>query len=358
MKPSRMVALIAVVVVVALVALYAIAAITQSKPPASVWVPGAGYPVQLGGTYAIAGQQCFDSGSYVTCVGGQDYNAGPRTEVYSSSPVSSTSANITRWTAEAQYPQDINGQSCVVDAGFVYCVGGTDDPNGDDTNSSYYAPLTGGDGGIGAWNSTTAFPVPIDSQSCVGSSGYVYCVGGNNETDGIDADSVATNSVWFAPLSSAGIGRWSHTTAYPEGVLFPSCFAAGGYVYCVGGADSNDNPVSTDYFAPLSSSGVGAWTQTTAYKLSASGQACAVSSGLAYCVGGEEADGTYTAAAYYASLSSGGIGAWSQMPAYPLSSQTTCTILSGEMYCVGGFDATQTGETAAVYHAPLTSLSG
>ncbi|MGA2665613.1 MAG: hypothetical protein ABSF83_11780, partial [Nitrososphaerales archaeon] len=184
MKLSRIIVVIVVIVIVALVALYAIAALTQSKAPSSVWATGADYPVQLGGTYAIAGQQCFANGSYVTCVGGQDYNAGPRSEVYSSSPISAASANVTGWTSGTQYPQDINGQSCVVDAGFVYCVGGTDDPNGDDTASSYYAPLTGEDGSVGAWNSTTAFPVPIDSQSCVGASGYVYCVGGNNETDG------------------------------------------------------------------------------------------------------------------------------------------------------------------------------
>ena len=186
----------------------------------------------------------------------------------------------------------------------------------------------------------------------------MYCVGGNNETDGSNADSTPSSSVWYAQLSSSGIGSWNHTTAYPGGIYFPTCYSAGGFIYCLGGADSSDNPVNTDFFAPLSSAGVGAWTQTTAYRVQASGQACAVSSGYIYCVGGEEADGTYTSAAYYAQVSSGGIGAWQAAAGYPTSVQTTCVISGGFMYCVGGFDSSSAGDNNAVYYASLSSLSG
>ncbi|MDA4134578.1 MAG: hypothetical protein OK441_03300 [Thaumarchaeota archaeon] len=359
MKTARILIVIAVLVIIALVALYAFEATLAPASPSksTTWGNAAGYPVQLGGVYGIAGQQCVNSTSYVYCVGGQDANGGPRNEVYTSSNVTPSTVNITGWTSDSnQYPQDINGQSCVASSGYIYCVGGTNDDGGDDVALSYFAPL-GSDGVVGTWTQTTSFGVPIDSQSCVASSGYIYCVGGNNETDGSNADSVSSTSVYYAQLSSTGIGAWSSTTAYPGGVYFPTCYSSSGYIYCLGGADSNDNAVSTDFSAPLSSSGVGAWTQTTAYPVQASGQACGISSGRIYCVGGEEADGTYTGAAYSATVTSGEIGSWQSEAAYPTSVQTTCVISGAYMYCVGGFDSSSVGENNGVYYASLSSLS-
>jgi hypothetical protein len=351
-KLSRILIVVVVIVIIALVGLYAIGSfLTPTPKSSSTWGAGAGYPVQVGGTYAVAGQQCVNDGSYIYCVGGQDANGGARDEVYAAP----TTANITVWTPETPYPQTVNGQSCVAYSGYLYCVGGTYDDSGDDIATSYFAPLAS-NGTVGSWSATTQFPIPIDSQSCAASSGFVYCVGGNNETDGSNADSTASNSVWYAPLSASGIGSWSQTAAYPDDVYFPSCVAAEGYIYCLGGVDSNFNPVSVSYSASLASTGVGPWTQTTAYPIKESGQACAVSSGYIYCVGGEEGQGSYTGAAYQASLSSGTIGTWSQVAAYPLSSQTDCVISSGNMYCVGGFDGSSVGENDGVYYAPLTKL--
>jgi hypothetical protein len=191
----------------------------------------------------------------------------------------------------------------------------------------------------------------------VASSGYIYCVGGNNETDGTNADATPSSSVWFAPLSASGIGTWTLSTAYPTNVYFPSCFAFNGYIYCIGGVDNNNNVVSTDYYAALSSSGVGAWTETTAYPLSLDGQSCAISSGYIYCVGGQENNqNSYTNAVYNATISSSGIGTWKKAANYPQSVETTCVISSGYLYCIGGFNGSSTGETDSTYYAPLSSL--
>jgi len=335
-----------------------------TAPPStcgSVWRCAASYPLQVAGEPGVAGQQCLNFTAYVYCIGGQDTNGGPRNEVYSSSSLSASSSNITGWTSDSNhYPQFINGGSCVEDAGYVYCVGGSYNDGGDDVASSYFAPL-GANGQVGNWSSTTAYPIPIDTQSCVASASFMYCVGGSNETDGSNADAAPSTSVWYAQLSPSGIGTWSHSTAYPEGITFPSCFAGDGFVYCVGGADVNGNSVSTAYYAHLSPSGVGSWTSTAAYPVQASGQACAISSGYIYCVGGETAGGsspTYTNAVYFAPTSSGGIGTWKQATDYPNSLTTTCAISSGSIYCIGGFDASSAGESGDVYYASLSSLSG
>jgi len=360
MRASRIIILILVVVVVAMVGLYAFAVLLSPASGGSNWNSAAGYPLQVSGTLGVAGQQCINSTAYILCIGGLDANGGPRNEVYISSAISSSSSNVSSWTLGShQYPDNINGQACVAYSGYLYCVGGTYDDNGDDVASSYYAPIGSG-GALGAWSSTTAYPIPIDSHYCTAWSGYIYCVGGNNETDGTNADAAPSNSVWYAQLSSLGIGPWDHTTAYPGSLSFPSCFGANGYIYCLGGADINSNSQSADYYATLSSAGVGTWIATTAYPVQETGQACAISSGYMYCVGGETAGGqspSYTNAVYYAPVSSGGIGTWKQAGSYPLSAGTTCVVNSGYMYCVGGFDGSSVGENSAVYYSPLASFS-
>jgi hypothetical protein len=351
----RTISKIILVVVIVIIAIIAIGAIATLLTPASSspWNTAAEYPLQVSDTVGVSGQPCVNSTTYVYCIGGTDAAGGPRNLVYTSSAISSSSANITYWTPDSTlYPQGMYAQACVASSGFAYCVGGTYDDAGDDVASSYYAPLSS-DGVIGTWSSTTAYPVAVDSQYCVASSGYIYCVGGWNEADGTNATRVVSNSVYYAPLSSSGIGSWSQSTPYPASTYFPSCFAADGYVYCLGGVDGSGNVVSADYYASLSSAGVGAWAQTTAYPLQETGQACATSSGYIYCVGGEGSS-SFTNAVYHAAVSSGGIGAWTKAANYPQSVATTCTISSGYLYCIGGFNSSNL--YASVYYISLESL--
>ena len=366
MKLSMVIVVVAVVVIIIVAGLYALGVFSSPAPTCTTtWQCSAGYPLGVGGAYAVAGQQCVNSTSNFICMGGLDANGGPRSEVYYSSPVSSTSPNITSWTPNSNpYPQYVDGQSCVVSSGYVYCVGGSYNSEGDDIASSYFAPLSP-TGILGNWSSTTSYPIPIDTQSCVTMSSYIYCVGGENETDGSYTDVALTNSVWYASLSTSGIGKWIHSTAYPPGVYYPSCYAANSYIYCLGGADINSNSLTNVYYATLSSSGVGPWASTTSYPVAASSPACVVSSGYMYCVGGETAPGSsssapsFTNAVYYATLTASGIGNWKSAPSFPYSTWTACLTSAGNVYCFGGFDnLSQAGEDNIVHYASLASLSG
>jgi len=344
-----------VLVIVVIVGIAAYSALVSKG--SSPWKSVATYPLGVSDTFGVSGQQCVNSTVYIYCIGGQDVALGPHNAVYTSSAISSSSSNITSWTPDSSlYPRTIYAQACVASSGYVYCVGGTYDDAGDDVASSYYAPL-GSNGVVGTWVSTTPYPVPVDSQYCASSSGYVYCVGGFDEAAGTNASRVQSDYVYYAPLSPSGIGNWTQTTTYPANTYFPSCFAANDYMYCLGGVDGNDNGQSTDYYASLSSAGVGAWTPTTAYKFQGILQACAFSTGYVYCVGGEQS-GSFTNAVYYATVSSGGIGAWTQAANYPDSASTNCVILSGNMYCMGGLDGSSNGETGVSYYIPLSILMG
>jgi len=120
------------------------------------------------------GQSCVDSAGYVYCIGGDDANSNPSSAVYYAE---ASSSGVGNWTVSANpYPKAIEFESCGTASGYVYCVAGTHDANGDDTNASYYATLS--PLGVGPWVETTPFPVATDALSCSTTVGDLYCVGG------------------------------------------------------------------------------------------------------------------------------------------------------------------------------------
>jgi DNA-binding beta-propeller fold protein YncE len=198
---------------------------------------------------------------------------------------------------------------------------------------------------LGAWNATTGYPLSAGDETCVSSSGYIYCVGGVGVIDNVE----------YAPLTSSGIGQWASTTSYPTGIVAQSCVSSDDYIYCVGG-QLRAGAAAAAYYAPLSSSGVGAWASTTNYPVPVDYQSCATNGGYIYCVGGlAEGYLAPTGAVYYAPISSSGIGAWSAGGSYPIATEDeTCVIAAGNIYCINGYDSPEN----AVYYAPISSSTG
>jgi hypothetical protein len=237
---------------------------------------------------------------------------------------------ISPWIATKNYHTEIGQQSCTQSTKYVYCVGGTTSGSGY-TNAAYYASLS--DSGTTKWKSTTSYPTDIGAQSCVISSGYMYCIGGQISSSGY------TNAIYFASVSSTGIGGWGFVgiNTYPTDIAWESCAVSSGYVYCVGGQTGSSSDTDAVYYAPISSSGVGTWTQTTSYPVSLADLSCVISSGYIYCVGGY--NGSYTNAVYYAPISSSGVGAWSSATPYPrYMANGACVTYSGYILCLGGYD--------------------
>lgn len=259
------------------------------------------------------------------------------------SAVSSAHAEaLSPWTGSTSYPT-ADTLSCVTSGGYVYCVSTSG------SGEAYYARL--GSSGIGAWAVTTAYPTSIQGESCLTSGGYIYCVSGINGTLGPRP----TNYVYYAPVSAGGIGAWSRTTNYPVSVIALSCAASGGYAYCVGGYETVGTLQSSVVnYAALSSSGVGPWTSTTSYPITVGQESCVTSPSFIYCVGGDTANGPRPVNnTYSAPVSPSGVGAWTTGPAYPLPDESgdtslSCSVVIGYTYCVGG-------DSSSVYYANLPS---
>jgi hypothetical protein len=322
------------------------------------WTPTASYPSN------VTGQLCVTSTGYVYCVGGSG------TDAAYFAPVSSSGMGI--WTSTTSYPQD-GSTACVASDGFIYCVGNNEE-NG--VTISYYAPLSSS--GIGAWVSTTNFPsvtvddqnmnvtLPLSVDSCAASQGYIYCVGLVPPIIRPPPD-----PVYYAPISSSGIGTWTSTTTYPTDAGGQPCVISSDYIYCVGGSfptfpgeTSNRATNEVDYAPILASGGLGTWTATTSYPLPILGQSCAIAGNYLYCVGGyifvadaSSFDGL-TNAAYFAEINAGsqggGLGAWTSTTSYPVSIMSqSCVVPStaDDLYCIGG------GDSDEVYYSSISTQS-
>ena len=217
---------------------------------------------------------------------------------------------------------------------------------------------------VGAWGSTTNYPTVISGQSCVTSGGYIYCVGGSS--------SGFKTTAYYASISSSGVGNWISTTTYPGSPYIWSCVASGGYIYCISttmpqgltGPTNPQPPLANDvYFAPLSSSGIGAWTKTTGYPSGITDASCTASGGYVYCVGGDSG-ATFTQvlvtdATYYAVSHRSGVSSWTLATSYPLNMiHESCAASSGDIYCVGGFSTTGPHDYNWTYYAVLPQRLG
>ncbi len=243
------------------------------------------------------------------------------------------------WNRTTNYPLNTSGLSCVASGGFVYCVGGYNETareSGDPNlfvNRTFYAPLSSI--GVGKWMRTTDYPVQLYQQSCIAKANYIYCLGGVVALGGQRGGAVG--DVYYASLSPSGIGPWKQTTAYPYPTL-PHCMSDLSYIYCV--SPHYNGAVFTDtgdsYFAHLSSLGLGNWTASS--RLPSYPSACTVSSGYAYCTGGASCPppGPCTSPSYFAPLSPEGMGVWAQTSQLPTSSLGLFVAASSYGYFFGG----------------------
>ena len=259
----------------------------------------------------------------------------------------------------------------------TYCAGGENlyNVNSPWMSDVFYAQFTSS-GTLGGWTETTDYGatsgdtgaggIAVSWPSCVEYNGYIYCIGGATSSSEI-------SKVFFAQLSSSGVGPWTETTDFGASsgttgsggiqAFQLSCVADSGYVYCVGAG-------SKVFYAQLSSSGVGPWIETTDYGaasgdtgaggINISATACTDDNGTIYCVGGSVSFKPVSDV-FYAQLSSSGVGPWTETTDYGATSGssgsggvpiygTACIAALSNVICVDG-DTTGNQGTNGVYYA-------
>ena len=256
------------------------------------------------------------------------------------------------WNPTTGYPLRVSGHSCVTSSGYIYCVGalyfgvsGNGFPP-EFLDSVYYAQLTSS--GVGQWSNTTKYPTLIAGASCVAQGGFIYCVGGNIGGATSTHGPIIVDSVYFAPLTASGVGAWSKTTSYPVAAESDSCVVSSGYIYCVAGdtPPGGGNSTGTVAYAEVSGAGVGTWTNTTSFPYQVYRVSCKADTAYIYCTG----DRGFAKAP----ITRSGLGAWSSAGGQRPDGCWTYDIIElGYLYCIGGNDYRQV--LTSVYYAPVNS---
>ncbi len=308
------------------------------------WGAAASYPI------SVDDESCAVEDAYVYCVGGftGDTYTADGLESTNASYFASVvpSGGIDAWSNTTSYPISVNTASCVASGSYIYCVGGYGDSG--ITDAVYYASASSA--GLSHWTNATSYPFGVFSQSCSGWNGYMYCVGGYGSSG------LPINSVYYAQAGPSGLGTWTRGASYPTNITSQSCAVSEGYMYCVGGIDDSSPAVSDAVYYTALSSGVSTWVQTTSYPTPVDIQSCVVSGDDIYCIGGAP-NFAATSSVYYAPImASGGLGAWVETADYPVViGEQSCVAASGFIYCVAGAPSASV-HTAAVYYVDGSSL--
>lgn len=278
------------------------------------WTQTTSYPV------GVDDVGCDIYGNHIYCIGTNDTMSENETFY------ARISANgIGNWTAGTPYPVPTTYQSCSAYRGYIYCVGNWKIPS----NDSYYTKILK-NGSIGGWNGTTRYPIPFYWGSCSINNGYIYCVGGPDVSHYPgEADSQVINSsnknyslTYFAAVSSSGIGKWTQTTPFPSKFFLNGCSVYNNYIYCIGGEPSTGNA----HYAPLSENGIGSWMNTTSLPIDNEQGGCAIHLGYIYCVGSRDPTSAHHQVWYAKIMNGGGIGNWTESTPYPIP-------VYGDSYC-------------------------
>ncbi len=297
------------------------------------------------------------------------------------------------WTGTSSYPIPFSGGACTSTGSTVYCIGNSQ-IFANISEKAYYAPIT--PGGIGTWAATTNYPVPFSSGSCSTYNSYIYCIG--------TTSSQYSNEVFYAQILPTGLGPWKQTTNYPVKFYGGECNAYNGYIYCVGDTYINVSSlvshyansgnslsanqlfaggnipglnISFDYYAPISSVGVGSWTRMSSTPQPVDGGSCTISNATIYCLGGSSAEeqlgvlsqnatalnqssgylsslfSNDTSASFYASIESNGtVGTWNYSAPYlGQIGGGRCASNGSNIYCIGGLANSQ-----SVYFSQLSNV--
>ncbi len=160
-------------------------------------------------------------------------------------------------------------------------IGGSNGSDQNDIQFSLVVAATGGAGagGVGTWNTTTAFTTARQSHTSVAYNGYLYVIGGYNGG--------YLNDVQKAVINADGtIGTWSTTTALTTGRMLHTSVAYNGYLYVIGGQGGSSNLNDVQKAAINADGTVGTWSTTTAFTTARYGHTSVAYNGYLYVIGG------------------------------------------------------------------------
>ena len=239
------------------------------------------------------------AGGSLYYIGGQSStNTDYRSEVYYSTPSTSTGQVASWGIASNALPAARSQFGATVWNNRIYVVGGTGTGTGctgsNVCNTIYMSPqLTNGGNIASAWSTaSTSFNIARSGTTAVAYANNLYLLGG------FDGTNYLSDTQYTQLSSSTGLaGTWNYSESLPSAESQADGFAANGYIYLVGGRSAAATCSPSTLVAPISANttiasgnnptGIGAWFATNQrYSANRYGASAVYSAGKTYIIGG------------------------------------------------------------------------
>ena len=299
-----------------------------------------GYTYLIGGCHAT--ESTFTPDTCTTIV---TATSTTETEVYQPNDGGTGQTNSWGTSGATALPTAKADAAALAYNGYMYSIGGctayTAGVCSTWSTEIKYAPINS-DGTLGSWSSTTAQLATATSLlQAEAYNGFIYVLGGQTTASGAGA---AVTTVLYGAIGSTGDIATLTSTSNAMGTGRRNFGAAisNGYIYAIGGENSSGTKLATTEYAPLSSSGdiTTAWTSTTslpnvnegAYS-ARSGMSVVAYAGYIYAIGGVDSNGDTLQDIQYAAFntSTGAIGSWANTIQIPLQ------MISRQVYAANGY---------------------
>lgn len=186
--------------------------------------------------------------------------------------------------------------------------------------------------------------MPLKAHAAAAANGYIYAFGGG------DMVNVRQTSVFYAPIRADGsLGLWQATEPLPAPRANVGGVAARGYLYAIGGDESESEARATVFYAPLDpvDGHVGPWTATTPLPAARASHVAVTDSSTIYVIGGWTT--LATSEVLYSRIGDDGqLGAWdSTEPLLSPRHRHSAVLANGQLFVLGGAEAPTSVEHAA-----------
>ncbi len=302
-------------------------------------------------TQGLNGLTSVTNNGYIYVMGGNS-SGGASAAVYYA-PINSN-GSVGSWTTSSNsLPQALFGATSVVSGGYIYVVGGT---TGLSMSSAVYSAPINSNGSVGSWT-TQAHSLPQTEYyaTSITYNGYIYVIAGTGS--GIP-DYV--NTVYSAQLTSGTVSSWTTSgNTLPTALSGTTAVTNNGYVYVIGGQNNSSSQVATVYYAQLNSGSVGSWTTSSnSLPVAEDGMTASTYGGYVYIAGGQNASSVNVNTVYSAPLNSNGtVGSWTtssnSLPSTPFL--LTSVAYNDYFYVLGGYNSGS--PQSSVYFANLSGAA-
>ena len=255
------------------------------------------------------------------------------------------------WVQTTSLPDGYAGHSLVYSSGYLYQAGGATEMNGFSDGVNVFYAQVHNDGTIGTWKNATPLPEGVCYHAGVAANGFVYVIGGNHFND--EAGDFETNIVYYSKINSDGsLGAWNIATPLPQILFFLSASVWNSTIYVTGG--STDSTISSNvYSAQIQTNGsLSNWTTQASLPLEIYSQTEAAN-GYLYVLGGTESNGDISQSVYCTKIKADGtLAGWNQTTSLPQpESYFGAIAANGMIFSIGGYNGS--AATSSFYVAAV-----